>query len=272
MGNKFMRWQKIACSLGVALRSIKVRGTWIGACLLAIIITTPLDSFAIPLSDRVREADDYYLGRENPANVVHGLELLRADVVQDPKDYEAWWRISKFIYNQARHAAISEKIKLLDSGVDAAKKAVALQPNRAEGHYWLGANYDLTAEARGYWRGLWWVEAIRKEMETVNRLDPDYEQAAGLRTLARLDFRAPFFLGGDKRRSMQLLKECLGRYPENSRAMLYLSDSEIALGLRDDARNTLEQVLNLCLDPQYAPELAENQEEARARMAKYFPE
>ncbi len=266
-----MRSHKIACSLVVALRSIEGRDMWIGLSLLSFIIIAQGSSLALPLSDRVREADDYYLGRQNPANVAHGLELLRADVFQDPKDYEAWWRISKFIYYQARHAASSEKIKLLDSGVDAAKKAIALQPNRAEGHYWLGANYDLTADARGYWRGLLFVDAIRKEMETVNRLDPDYEQAAGLRTLARLDFRAPFFLGGDKRLSVELLKKCLDRYPENSKAMLYLSDSDMALGLRDDARNTLEQVLNLCPDPQYAPELAENQEEARARMAKYFP-
>jgi tetratricopeptide (TPR) repeat protein len=244
---------------------------WIGLSLLSFIIIAQGSSLALPLSDGVREADDYYLGRQNPANVAQGLELLRADVAQDSKDYEAWWRISKFIYYQARHAASSEKIKLLDSGVDAAKKAVALQPNRAEGHYWLGANYDLTAEARGYWRGLLFVDAIRKEMETVNRLDPDYEQAAGLRTLARLDYRAPFFLGGDKRLSVELLKKCLNRYPENSRAMLYLSDSDMALGLRDDARKELEQVQELCHDPQYAPELVENQEEARARMTKYFP-
>lgn len=273
MDNNFMRWQKIACSLFVALRSLKLRSMWSGLSFLYIyiIVIAPGSSFALPLSDGVREADDYYLGRQNPANVAHGLELLRADVAHDPKDYEAWWRISKFIYYQARHAASSEKIKLLDNGVDAAKKAIALQPIRVEGHYWLGANYDLTAEVRGYWRGLLFVDAIRKEMETVNRLDPDYEQAAGLRTLARLDYRAPFFLGGDKRLSMDLLKKCLNRFPDNSRAMLYLADSEIALGLRDDARKELEQVLNLCPDPQYAPELAENQEEARARMEKYFP-
>ena len=265
-----MRWRRIAYSLGVALRSMKVRGMRISLGLLSLIIAHG-SSFAFTLSDPVREADDYYLGRQDMANVARGLDLLRADVAQDPKDYEAWWRISKFICYQARHAASSDKMKLLDSGVDAAKKAVALQPNRVEGHYWLGANYDLTAEVRGYWRGLWFVESIRREMEAVTRLDPDYDQAGGLRTLARIDFRAPFFLGGDKRRSMQLLKECLGRYPENSKVMLYLSDSEIALGLRDDARNTLEQVLKLCPDPQYGPEFAENQEEARARMAKYFP-
>jgi tetratricopeptide (TPR) repeat protein len=227
-------------------------------------------SMAAPLSDRVRAADDYYLGRQNPDNLTKGLELLRADVEQDPEDYEAWWRVARMICYQARHAAASARLKLLDSGNDAGKKAIALQPNRPEGHYWLASNYDLTAEARGYLRGLLWVDSIRKELQTVNKLDPDYEEAGGLLLLGRLDYRAPFFYGGDKRRSIDLLKDCLNRFPDNSTAMLYLSDSYLALGQKDDARKELEQILELCENPQRAPELAEDQSEARARLSKYF--
>jgi tetratricopeptide (TPR) repeat protein len=242
----------------------------IGFAMLAIITAAGSSSTAADLSDRVREADDYYLGRQNPENLTKGLELLRADVERDPNDYEAWWRISRIIYYQARHAAASARLKLLDSGNEAGKKAVALAPNRPEGHYWLASNYDLTAEARGYPRGLLWVDAIRKEIVTVNRLDPDYEDAGGLRLLGRLEYRAPFFLGGDKRRSIEVLKDCLNRFPENSGAMLNLSESYIALGQKDEARKELEMILSLCENPQRAPELAEDQEEARARLSKYF--
>jgi hypothetical protein len=38
--------------------------------------------------------------------------------------------------------------------------------------------------------------------------------------------------------------------------------------LRDEAREQLENVLALCPDPVYGPELAENQAEARERLAK----
>jgi tetratricopeptide (TPR) repeat protein len=260
-----MGWRKLS---RVSPGRFQGRDLWISLGLLAIIASGSGNSLALPLSDQVREADDYYLGRQNPENVAEALKLLRADVAQNPEDYEAWWRISKFIYYDARHAAGSNKMKLLDEGADAAKKAIALNPNRVEGHFWLGANYDLISEARGYLRGLLFVDAIRKEMEIVKRLDPDYEQAGGLRALGRLDYRAPFFLGGDKRLSIQLFKECLDRFPENSTGMLFLSDSYVALGLRDEARQQLEQVLNLCPDPEYASELAENQEEARTRLAK----
>jgi tetratricopeptide (TPR) repeat protein len=147
---------------------------------------------------------------------------------------------------------------------------VALAPERAEGHFWLGANYGLTAEARSFVRALMLVDPNRREMETVVQLDPDYEQAAGQRSLARLDLRAPFFKGGDERRSMNLLEKCLTRYAENSLTMLYLADTYLSLGLRDEARQQLENILALCPDPVYGPELTENQAEARGKLAVNF--
>ncbi len=222
------------------------------------------------LSDLVRQADDYYQGRKNPENVRKGLALLREAVSQNPQDYEAWWRIAKFVCYLADDISGPEKLKLLDEGISAGKRAVALRPNGAEGHFWLGADEGLFAEAGSMWAALRLVDAIKAEMEAVVRLDSDYEEGAGLRTLARIYYRAPFFKGGDKRRSIQLLEECLKRYPENSLTMLYLADSLLAVGQRDAAREQLERILKLCSDPLYGPELADNQEEARARLAKYF--
>ena len=252
------------------LRSPRLR--W-RCCLLAVLIASfgaSVGFRAAQISDRLREADDYYLGRQNPEDLAKGLDLLRAEADQNPNSYEAWWRISKFVYYQARHATGSAKAKLMDEGYDAGKKAVALEPNRVEGHFWLGASDELIAEARGFLRGLFWVDSIRKEMEAANRLDPDYERGGALRMLGRLDYRAPFFLGGDKRRSIERLKKCLDQRPDDSLAMLYLADSDMALGHRDEARQQLEAILQLCPDPDYGPELAENQEDARARLNKYF--
>ncbi len=222
------------------------------------------------LSDRVREADDYYLGRRNLENVQAAIRLLQQAVAENPQDYESWWRISMFTCYAARHTTGSEKMRYLEAGTDAGRKAAALVPNRPEGHFWLGANLGLTAEARGFLKALALVDPIRKEMETVIRLDPNYEQAAGLRTLARLDYRAPFFKGGDKRHSVELLKEALGRFPNNSLTMLYLSDSYITLGRRAEAKAQLESILKLCPDPLYGPEQEENQAVARERLARWM--
>lgn len=222
------------------------------------------------LSDRVRHADDYYLGRQNPENAWHALQLLRDAVAENPHDYEAWWRLSKVACYLARHTLKPERTRLLEEAVAAGKRAVALAPQRVEGHFWLGANYGLTAEERNFVKALMLVDSIRREMEMVVRLDPDYEQAAGLRILARLDYRAPFFKGGDKRRSMDRLEKCLARYPENSVTRLYLADTYLSMGLRDEARQQLESILALCPDPLYGPELAESQAEAREKLTRNF--
>ncbi len=242
---------------------------WVGIHLSTAAASAAGRASGLPLSDRVREADDYFLGRQKMENVREGLELLRKQVAENPRDYEAWWRISKFTCFMGQRAAGPEKLRLLEEGINAGKKAVALLPNRVEGHFWLGANYGLTAEARNFLRAILMVDTVRREMETANRLGPDYEQAGGLRTLARVDYRAPFFKGGDKRRSVERLRDCLRRYPQNSLAMLYLADSLTDLGHADEARATLENILNLCPDPDYGPEFAENQAEARARLAKF---
>jgi hypothetical protein len=98
------------------------------------------------------------------------------------------------------------------------------------------------------------------------RLDPDYEQCGAQRILARLYYRTPFFKGLDKQRSIELLQDCLKRYPCDSFALRYLADDYLALGRRAEAGRLLQETLVLCPDPLSGPELAQNQAEARDRL------
>lgn len=223
-----------------------------------------------PVPARAREADDYFQGRQNLTNVSQGVDLLRQAVAGDPQDYESWWRLARFYNFWARHTPHSEKMKVLKQGVDAGKKATGLRPDRVEGHFWLGVNYGMLAEETNLLEGLRLIDTIRREMETVIKLDPDYEDGSGLRNLARLDYRAPFFKGGDTRRSIQMLEECMKKYPDDSFTMLYLADSYLAVGRRAEARELLQRILALCPDPEYGPELADNQAEAREALTKRF--
>lgn len=214
-------------------------------------------------------ADDFYLGRGNLSNVDRALQILHQQVAENSNDYEAWWRISRAQNFLGRvHDANNDKAALRDfeAGAEAGRRAVKLRPDRAEGHFWLGANWGLIGEEEGLLRGLRLLDPVRTEMETVMRLDPDYEQLGAQRVLARLYYRAPFFKGGDKQRSIELLQDCLKRYPSNSFALLYLADDYISVGRRAEAHKILEQILNLCPDPLYGPELANNQAEARDRL------
>jgi len=224
-------------------------------------------------SGRITMADDYYLGRANPSNLDQALRLLRQALSENPNDYEAWWRIARaeaHLADDLDSKDLKDQIAAYQAGVDAGRHAVTLQPNRVEGHFWLGANYGLMAETEGWFKGLRLIDTIRQQMETVVRVDPDYEQAGGQRTLARIYYRAPFFKGGDKQRSIELLKDCLKRFPHDSFALLYLADDYLAVGRKAEARGLLDEILSLCPDPIYGTELAGNQDEARDRLREEF--
>jgi tetratricopeptide (TPR) repeat protein len=222
------------------------------------------------LDNPVYQADDYYLGRHNLANVYAGLRILQGAVAKDPNNYSAWWRISKFYNYLGRFSKASDQQRLFQKAVSAGEKAVALQPSRVEGHFWLGASYGLMADNLSFLKGLRLVDKIRTEMETAVKINPAFEEAAGLIALGRMDYRLPFFKGGDKQRSVELLEESLKLSPDNSLAMLYLADSYRALGRLNDARNLLDRILNLCPDPGYSTELMQNQTEARKELSHYF--
>jgi tetratricopeptide (TPR) repeat protein len=223
--------------------------------------------YAIPA--QAREADDYFLGRQNLANVRRGVDLLRDAIGRDSQDYESWWRLARF-YNFWARRAPSEKIKLLKQAVECGKKAVALDPHRVEGHFWLGASYGLLAEESNLLEGLRLIDPVRHEMETVVKLDADYAEGSALQILGRVDYSAPFFKGGDKQRSIQLLGDCLKKHPDNPQTMLYLADSYLAVGRRAEARALLEKILTLCPDPEYGPEVDDYQAEARHALARNF--
>jgi tetratricopeptide (TPR) repeat protein len=220
----------------------------------------------------IQRADDFYLGRQNLDNISKAVAELRQAVSNDPNDYESWWRIAKFHNYWARHAPESSRMKLLNDGVDAAKKATALQPKRVEGHFWLGANYGVLAEEGNLLTGFRLIDPIRSEMEAALRIDPDYEEGSGRLILARVYFRAPFFKGGSKNKAMQLLEEADRHQPDNSMTLLYLADCYLSVGKRDAARQRLERILAMCPDPDYGPELADNQAEARKLLARNFHE
>jgi tetratricopeptide (TPR) repeat protein len=222
------------------------------------------------LSSPESRADDYYQARRDLDNVRKAISILEPAASRNPNDYEAWWRIAEYDCFLARHLRGKQKKVVLRDGIQAGKRAEALQPKRPEGHFWTAANEGLLAEDSSVFTGLRLIDPVRNEMQLVMKLDPNYQQYGAERILGRLYYEAPFFKGGDKQLSIRLLEDCFKRYPDNSLTMLYLADSYMAVGRREDARKMLARILALCPDPIYEPELLGNQAAARDKLKRYF--
>ncbi len=229
-----------------------------------------LAAFGASLSSPTEQADSYYQSRSDLENVRKALSIVEAVVGKNPRSYSAWWRIAEYDCYLARHLPDNQQIPVLEAGVKAGKKAESIEPQRPEGHFWTGTDQGLLGEDRGLLGGLRLIDAVRYEMQTVLKLDPDYQQDGAERVLGRLYYEAPFFKGGDKNLSVRVLEHCLRRYPRNSLTMLYLADSYRSTGRRGDARKLLDEIIDLKPTPADAPELADNQAQARWELQKYF--
>ena len=154
-----------------------------------------------------------------------------------------------------------ERDKAFRDGAEAGKAAVELQPNRPEGHFWLGANYGGSAE-HSTLAGLTSVDDIIAEMETVLKLDEGYQGGSAYMVLGQVYLKAPRMMGGDSEKAVAVLEKGLKFGGDNALLRLRLAEAYIAVKRNDDARKQLDAINNLKASPDYQPEYKEAMAEA----------
>src|ERR1051326_4112251 len=148
-------------------------------------------------TDKVAEGEPLYEGREDMNKARLAVTTLRQAHTADYGNYEAAWKLSRAAFYVAdRTDNDTERENMFREGTDAGKAAAALQPNKPDGHFWLGANYGGTA-AHSTLSNLSSFRDIKNEMETVLKLDESYQGYSAYLGLGRLYLGAPKVLGGD---------------------------------------------------------------------------
>ncbi|HEY0005641.1 MAG TPA: TRAP transporter TatT component family protein [Pyrinomonadaceae bacterium] len=216
----------------------------------------------------IKQADKLYEQREDLARAREALTMIRQARTVDFGSYDAAWRLAKFNYYIGSHATdAAEREKSFRDGIEAAEAAVKLQPERAEGHFWLGANYGGRAQEDAL-TGLSAIEDIRKEMETVIRLDEGFQSGSAYMVLGQLYLEAPKMLGGDPQKALEVLEKGL-RFGKDSAAYhLRLAQAYLALKRKNDARRELNDILKMQPHPDFVPEYKDTVAEARKLLEK----
>lgn len=222
----------------------------------------------VNVADLVSRADQLYTGRTDLAKVREGAALLRQARAADRSNYEAAWRLARIDYYLGEHTTDSkERDKAFSDGEAAAKDAIKLAENKPEGHFWLGANLGGQAEHSAL-TGLAAAEDIRKEMQTVIKLDEGFMSGSAYMALARVDLEMPPALGGDPKRATEILEKGLKFGENNALLRFYLAQAYLKTNRKDEARKQLETILNMQPDPNYVPEHQEAVEQARELIKK----
>ncbi len=195
-----------------------------------------------------------YADRENTASARKAADLGTEQLARDPQSFESAWKLARADYWLGGHAPEADRRKALENGIDAGQKAIALQPNRPEGHFWMAANMGALAESFGLRQGLKYRKPIKAELETVLRLDPAFQQGSADRALGRWYFRVPRLFGGGDKESEAHLRASLKYNAVSTATHFFLAELFLDNDRKTDARAELKLVLDAPIDPEWAPE------------------
>lgn len=205
-------------------------------------------------SERIIEADGLYRQRQDLSNVRRAIIALRQARMRDTGNYEASWKLARLDYYLGSHAKDdAERDGAFREGIEAGKTAVQLQDNKADGHFWLGANYGGSAEM-SILASLSSFQDIRTQMERVVELDESYASGSAYLGLGQLYLKAPRVLGGDSKKAVEYLEKGLHFGNNNALLHLRLAEGYHALGREQDAQKQIDFILKMTPDPDYVPE------------------
>ncbi|MBV9468773.1 MAG: tetratricopeptide repeat protein [Abitibacteriaceae bacterium] len=192
-------------------------------------------------------------------------ELFRSDA---EREYPLLWRWARLSHFRAMQAGDNEAEarRHYEAGAEEAKKAVALQPNRVEGHFWYGVNFIEAARRRG------WVTVARampiamRHIERAVAIDEAYHFTGPLRVWGKLTHQKPLLMGGSIDRALDIYVRALQICPDNSTTLLYYAETLIADQKRPKAREVLNKILNDPDDPEWRWEQERDRGLARQMM------
>jgi tetratricopeptide (TPR) repeat protein len=219
-------------------------------------------------ADKVAEAEPLYEGREDMTKARTAVTTLRQAHAADYGNYEAAWKLSRAaFYVGDRTDNDAERDDMFRQGIDAGKAAVQLQPEKPDGHFWLGANYGGTA-AHSTLSNLSSFQDIRSEMEKVLKLDESYQGYSAYLGLGRLYLQAPKVLGGDANKAVEYLEKGIKHNPNNTLMRYHLAEAYEATNRNADAKKQIEALLSATPDPKYMAEHKQAVENAKKLLEK----
>jgi hypothetical protein len=150
-------------------------------------------------------------------------------------DCDALWQRTRTLCKEGEGSSGSERVARLERAIAAGEQAVRRCPQSVDAHYWLGASYGRSAEARRGLPALGLTRRLRREMEFVVRHQPGYEDGDAFLALGQLDLQLPWLLGGNRRRGLEWLERGLQQAPDNIEIRVALARGLLDAGRREEA-------------------------------------
>jgi len=217
----------------------------------------------------IAQGDELYAQRVDLAKAKEALAKYQEALLKGENNYEAYWKMARIEYWIGDHAPDSkEKKSVFQMAIYHGKKAVALEPEKPDGHYWLGVNYGKYGEAKGVLKSLSLVKPIKAEMNKVVELDRAYEAGGADRVLGRVYYKLPGFAGGSNKKSLEHLLKSKEYGPNDATTRMFLAETYLDLDKVEEARQELEYLIGMTSAPEDEAETQEFQAQAKKMLAE----
>jgi len=214
------------------------------------------------------DPDRLYRNREDIDSAKKAVEIWTARAASG-KDYEASWKIARACYWLGKNAPEKERRGFLDEGVKAGQQAIALQPNKPEGHFWTAANMGQIAETSSFFTQGHYKNDIKRELEAVIAMSPGWQAGSAESALGQWYHKVPGIAGGDDDKGIEWMRKAITYDPKGTQSRMALAETLAEdKKTRDEAKQLLQQILDLPLDPEWAPEDRQNKAAAKLLLDK----
>jgi tetratricopeptide (TPR) repeat protein len=216
-----------------------------------------------PSASAQQTPDALYADRENLESATLAAEAWERQLEDDPRDFNAAWKLSRARYWLGGHVTRDERRRHYETGIAVARRAVLMESERPEGHFWMAANMGGLAESSGRLTGLRYRGDIKAHLEIVLSVDPGYQQGSADRALGRWYMKVPGLFGGSDERAVEHLRSSLEYDPDSTASHFFLAETFVEMDRIEDARTALQRVLDAPLNPVWAPEDREFKHQAQ---------
>ena len=213
---------------------------------------------------KTADPDRLYADREHLQSAMDAAAVWESRLKSDPKDFESAWKLARTCYWLGGHVAEDARRPQYERGIEAGRQASVLHADRPEGYFWMAANMGAMAESFGLRAGIKYRSPVKKALETVLMIDRSFLQGSADRALGRWYLKVPRLFGGSKDQSVEHLKQSLTYDPASTASRFFLAETYVEMDRKDEARQELKRVIDLPVNPNWAPEDREFKQKAKA--------
>jgi tetratricopeptide (TPR) repeat protein len=188
-------------------------------------------------------------GTLNHENYKTAGDLFVKALEANPSSYEAAWKAARAYreYADASQMKLEPNWKALCKqygklGMRYGEKAIALNPDGVEGNFWYGCSVGDYADAVSFITAI--TEGLKdktqKSFEKAYQLNRMYNDGGPMVALGRFWYVLPWPIQ-DRKLSLKYLREFQRYFPHDARGQVYLAETLLATGDKDEARSLLKK-------------------------------